>query len=69
MRINPFSLNNPIPFKKKDVVVIKTTPRTECVNPDGCQPLGSGTKVIMTKYDEEGNVSSVVEATRIDYFA
>ena len=76
MRINSISLNNPISFKK-DIVIVKSDNKSlqpnqvtkfNEVDKKG-NTVASGTTVKMTKYDNEGNVISTVEATRIDYFA
>lgn len=66
----------------KDVIVVKTLPTTKGCQPikpntltkynekdENGNPIASGTTVTMTKYDDNGNILSVVEATRIDYFA
>lgn len=84
MRIAPLTSGKLIPFlgknkEVKDVIVIKTTPKNKSIQPNNLvkfnetdesgNPIASGTSVTMTKFDANGNVSSVVEATRIDYFA
>ena len=84
MRIAPLTSGKLIPFlgknkEVKDVIVIKTTPKNDKIKPNNVtkfnekdndgNPIASGTTVTMTKFDEDGNVTSVVEATKIDYFA
>ena len=67
----------------KDVIVIKTTDKNPIMcqplkpneitrfnkTDDNGKVVATGTKVVLTKYDEEGNISSTVEATKIDYLA